>query len=170
MNKKKTIIYILCVALCTTLLLHTVLAVSLVRGTSNEPTLHDGDLILVNTLAFRTRQPERFEMITFHAPDGKDLIKRVIGLPGETVTIDYNGCIYIDGNLLEETYGKEKILDPGRAMYGVTLADDEYFVLGDNRNDSIDSRAEDVGNVRLSSITGKPYLVLFPFSRFATAI
>ena len=89
-------------------------------------------------------------------------IKRVIGLPGETVRIDNQGDIYINDELLEEDYGREVIEDPGIAEDGITLGADEYFVLGDNRNNSSDSRDPDVGAVSKSQIRGHVWLRLRP--------
>ena len=91
-----------------------------------------------------------------------DYIKRVIGRPGETVRIDKDGHIYVNDELLEENYGKEVIEDPGIAEDGITLGKDEYFVLGDNRNNSSDSRDPDVGAVSKSQIKGKVWLRLRP--------
>ena len=94
------------------------------------------------------------------------MIKRIIGLPGETVQIDENGNIYINGELLEENYGAETIQNPGRAANPITLGDDEYFVMGDNRNNSKDSRSEEVGNVKRSQIIGRAWLRIWPLNKF----
>ena len=87
-------------------------------------------------------------------------------LPGETVQIDENGNIYINGELLEENYGAETIQNPGRAANPITLGDDEYFVMGDNRNNSKDSRSEEVGNVKRSQIIGRAWLRIWPLNKF----
>ena len=94
-------------------------------------------------------------------------IKRIIGLPGETVQIDENGDIYIDGELLEEGYGREVINQGhiGIAAEPIKLGSDEYFVLGDNRNNSSDSRTTAVGNIKRSEIIGKAWVRIWPFSK-----
>ena len=103
----------------------------------------------------------------FRRPARKEYyIKRIIGLPGETVQIDENGNIYINGELLEENYGAETIQNPGRAAKPITLGDDEYFVMGDNRNNSKDSRSEEVGNVKRSQIIGRAWLRIWPLNKF----
>lgn len=133
-----------------------------VSGDSMNNTLHDGQTLWINKF---DRHYDRFDIIVFkhgasvdddgYAIGDENLIKRVIGLPGETVRIDEKGKIYISGVELDENYGKETMEDPGRAVNEVKLADDEYFVLGDNRNDSLDSRYEEVGNIKKSDIIGK---------------
>ena len=102
----------------------------------------------------------------FEYPHDKDThyIKRVIGLPGETVQI-VDGKIYINGEVLDENYGYETMRDAKRAAEPVTLGEDEYFVLGDNRNDSSDSRSDLVGNVKKSQIVGKAFVRIYPFNR-----
>ena len=87
-------------------------------------------------------------------------------MPGETVQIDANGTIYIDGKELDESYGREVIKDPGIAAEPITLGEDEYFVLGDNRNASSDSRVTSVGNINREDIIGRAWLRIYPFSRF----
>lgn len=133
-----------------------------VSGDSMTNTLHDGQTLWINKF---DRHYDRFDIIVFrhgksvdangNVTEDENLIKRVIGLPGETVRIDEKGKIYISGVELNEDYGKETIEDPGRAVKEVKLADDEYFVLGDNRNDSLDSRYAEVGNIKKSDIIGK---------------
>lgn len=138
-----------------------------VDGRSMMNTLHDGDNLIVEKLSYRFSDPKRFDIIVF-PPTGKKeyYIKRIIGLPGETVQIDENGNIYINGELLEENYGAETIQNPGRAINPITLGDDEYFVMGDNRNNSKDSRSEEVGNVKRSQIIGRAWLRIWPLNKF----
>ena len=138
-----------------------------VDGRSMMNTLHDGDNLIVEKLSYRFSDPKRFDIIVF-PPTGKKeyYIKRIIGLPGETVQIDENGNIYINGELLEENYGAETIQNPGRAAKPITLCDDEYFVMGDNRNNSKDSRSEEVGNVKRSQIIGRAWLRIWPLNKF----
>ena len=138
-----------------------------VDGRSMMNTLHDGDNLIVEKLSYRFSDPKRFDIIVF-PPTGKKeyYIKRIIGLTGETVQIDENGNIYINGELLEENYGAETIQNPGRAANPITLGDDEYFVMGDNRNNSKDSRSEEVGNVKRSQIIGRAWLRIWPLNKF----
>ncbi len=139
-----------------------------VDGESMMYTLHDGDALIADKLTYRFSDPKRFDIIIFPYAGDPDsyFIKRIIGLPGETVQIDTEGKIYINGEVLEEHYGAEVIQNPGRAIEPVVLGDDEYFVLGDNRNYSFDSREEAVGNINRKDIIGRTWLRVFPFSSF----
>ena len=130
-----------------------------------EPMLTNGDNLIVDKISYRFQDPERYDIIVFpfKYEEKTYYIKRIIGLPGETVQIDDAGNIFIDGELLEESYGKEVINDPGRAAQLITLQDDEYFVLGDNRNDSSDSRVEAVGNIKREDIIGRAWVRIYPF-------
>ena len=87
-------------------------------------------------------------------------------MPGETVQIDYDGNIYINGSLLEESYGREVIQNPGRDAEPITLGEDEYYVMGDNRNNSSDSRDPSVGNIHRKDIIGRAWVRIWPFSKF----
>lgn len=138
-----------------------------VNGQSMETTLSDGDNLIVNKFVYRLHAPERFDIVVFPFKYAKQTyyIKRIIGLPGETVRIDDNGMIYIDGEVLSESYGKEVIKDPGDARNGITLGSNEYFVLGDNRNESADSRDPSVGVVTRGSIIGKAWARIYPFDK-----
>lgn len=135
-----------------------------VEGLSMNDTLNDQDRLLLNKFTYRIRTLDRFDVVVFkYAYDtDSDYIKRVIGLPGETVRIDSDGQIFINDELLEEDYGREVMKDPGIAEDGITLGADEYFVLGDNRNNSSDSRDPDVGAVSKSQIRGNAWLRLGP--------
>ena len=132
-----------------------------VVGDSMQPALKNGDVVLVNRVIYNAVKPDRSEVIVFK-PQGNEnvhyYVKRVIGLPGETVEIKENS-IYIDGKKLEEDYATTEIEDAGLAAQAVTLADDEYFVLGDDRKNSEDSRHADVGNVKRRYIYGKAWFI-----------
>lgn len=138
-----------------------------VIGSSMSPTLTDKDNLLVDKLSYRLHDPERFDIVVFPYKYEANtfFIKRVIGLPGETVYIDEEGNIYIDGEILEEGYGNEPIKDPGLAYEPIKLGNNEYFVMGDNRNNSMDSRDPNVGNLKRSVIIGKAFMRVFPFSK-----
>lgn len=131
----------------------------LVDGNSMLPSYKNRESVWVNKLAYKIHDPERFDVIVFSLEDyeGTYLIKRIIGLPGETVMIDEEGVIYINGLPIEDKSGLklEQISDPGLALHTIKLSENEYFVLGDNRNDSIDSRFELVGNAKREDIVGK---------------
>lgn len=171
-----TSLYLLCVLVGTLLILRYVGQRTEVEGSSMEPTLYGmdendptkvGDNLIVDKLTYRFQDPKRFDIIVFpNRYSGKLYIKRIIGLPGETVQIDYEGNIYINGEILKEGYGKEIIRDPGLAADPIVLGEDEYFVLGDNRNNSLDSRRESVGVIHREEIIGRAWLRIWPISRF----
>lgn len=159
------ILYIAIVFLLTYLVIHYVGQRTQVSGTSMEYTLSDGDNLIVDKISYRFHKPERFDIIVFpfQYEENTYYIKRIIGLPGETVYIDVQGNIYIDGEVLEESYGREVILDPGQAEEPIELGEDEYFVLGDNRNASSDSRDPSVGVIKGEDIIGRAWLRIYPF-------
>ena len=163
-----TSIYLL-VVLCAAYLIITYVGQrTQVSGSSMETTLSDGDNLLVDQITYRFSEPKRFDIIVFPFQYDTDTyyIKRIIGMPGETVQIDYDGNIYINGSLLEESYGREVIQNPGRAAEPITLGEDEYFVMGDNRNNSSDSRDPSVGNIHRKDIIGRAWVRIWPFSKF----
>jgi signal peptidase I len=134
-------------------------------GSSMQPNFHEGERLLINKVVYKFRQPERGDVIIFHPPSGQqtDYIKRVIGLPGESVEIK-DGVVYIHeegGNVfsLAESY----IADPaGEDFEGDKIPENEYFVLGDNRNNSNDSR--NFGPVSREAIIGKAWFSFWPSS------
>lgn len=137
-------------------------------GDSMNPVLNNGDVVLVNRIIYNATTPKRGDIIVFK-PKGNEnahyYTKRIIGLPGESVEIIENR-IYIDGEKLEEDYVTTDIDDVGIVNEKIQLAGDEYFVLGDNRKSSEDSRNADVGNVKREYIYGKAWLVISPKSNF----
>lgn len=165
-----TLIYIAAVILITFLFITFVAQRTEVSGHSMMNTLQDKDSLIVSKISYEIGDPERFDIVVFPHVDSFGnstyFIKRIIGMPGETVRIDLEGNIYINEELLVESYGREVIKNPGVAYEGVTLADDEYFVMGDNRNDSMDSRYEDVGNIKRDQLVGKAWLRIYPFESF----
>lgn len=162
----ETIIYVAIVVAITFCIITFVGQRTIVDGSSMEPTLSDGDNLIVDKISYRFHDPERFDIIIFpyKFDDSENYIKRIIGLPGETVWIDSSGTIYINGEKLPEDYGLETIQNAGLAASPITLGDDEYFVLGDNRNNSEDSRFPDVGLIKRSDIIGRAWVRFFPLS------
>lgn len=138
-----------------------------VSGESMENTLDDGDQLIVDKVTYRFHDPERYDIIVFpfRYKDNTYYIKRIIGLPGETVQI-VDGEIYINGEVLQESYGREVMQDAGLAAEPITLGDDEYFVLGDNRNYSSDSRDPSVALIHRKEIVGRAWLRIWPLSSF----
>ena len=165
-----TAIYLLCVLGAVWLVITFVGQRTEVEGASMENTLHNGDNLIVDKLSYRFHDPERFDIIVFpfQFQDNTYYIKRIIGLPGETVQIMDDGSIYINGEKLEENYGMEVIKPEtiGRAAEPIELGDDEYFVMGDNRNNSSDSRTDIVVNIKRENIIGKAWLRIWPVSDF----
>lgn len=160
------LLYVALIYICCLLLVCYVGQRSVVEGSSMYPTLEDGDNLLIDKISYRFQEPERFDIIVFRYPHAQDTyyIKRIIGLPGETVLIQ-DGQIYINGELLEDPYGAEPMENPGRAYRQITLGPGEYFVLGDNRNVSSDSRDSSVGNVTTEQIVGKVFLRIYPWKQ-----
>ncbi len=133
-----------------------------VIGDSMEPALHNGQEILMNRILYRISKPKRGDVVVF-LPNGNQnthfYVKRVVGLPGETVQIK-EGNVYIDGVLLEENELFDEMADPGIAQNELLLSGDEFFVLGDNRNSSEDSRSGNIGAVKKDHIIGKAWFHL----------
>ena len=163
-----TSLYLLVVLCITYLVIHFVGQRTQVSGSSMEPKLSNNDNLIVDKITYRFKDPERYDIIVFpfEYEDNTYYIKRIIGLPGETVYIDNEGTIYINDTALDETYGREVIKEPGRAYEPITLGEDEYFVMGDNRNNSTDSRDPSVGNIKKDRIIGRAWLRIWPFNRF----
>ena len=143
--------------------------ITVMQEGSMDPTLNAGDVLLVNRMAYRFSTPKRGDIIVYKTGDDSKKasthIKRIIGLPGETIQIK-DGQILIDGETYQEDGGFPAIENAGVAETRVTLGNGEYFVLGDNRNNSEDSRYADMGNVKKRNIIGKVWFIASPWSRF----
>lgn len=143
-----------------------------VSGNSMTPLLDSDDIVLMNQLKLVWEKPGRFDVVVFQREDQKKNIKRVIGLPGETVQIK-DGQVWINGEVLQEEKQtmevdgemvelEKKIALAGLAENLIVLGEDEYFLLGDNRDSSEDSRFANVGNVKESQIIGKVWFRIHP--------
>ncbi len=162
-----TSLYLLGVLVFTFLIVTYVGQRTKVSGGSMEPMLSDGDNLIMDKISYRFQDPQRFDIVVFpfQYANRPYYIKRIIGLPGETIYIDDDGNIYINNEILNEPYGKEVIADPGRAYEPITLGEDEYFVMGDNRNNSSDSRDPVVGNVQRDDLIGKAWMRIWPLDK-----
>ena len=127
-----------------------------VHGESMQPSYNDQDVVLVNKLEYRIGDPKALDVVVLELENGTTAhytVKRVIGLPGLTVQIT-DGDILIDGKKLDIEF-EEEILSAGLAAYSIELGEDEYFVIGDNCNNSEDSRVSNIGNIKRSQFVGK---------------
>lgn len=174
-DKKKNMwleisVYILLLFVCGFIIPQFVLQRTIIDGSSMESNLYNGENVLVDKVSKHFKDFERFDIIVFY-PYGKGTeeyyIKRVIGLPGEEIQI-IDSSIYINGEKLSEDYGKDPMATGGIAEEPILLGEDEYFVLGDNRIVSQDSRSEAVGPVSKDKIAGKVILRIWPFSKFGS--
>lgn len=161
------LIYIVLLLTCIYIVPEYVVQRTVVDGESMMNTLMDKESLIVNKLAYKLGSPDRFDIVTFYpfAPeDTEDIfVKRIIGLPGEKVQIK-GSDIYINDKKLTENYGKDPITDPGIAENPIILGEDEYFVLGDNREISEDSRF--FGPVKHENLLGHAVLRVYPFDKF----
>ena len=155
-----TLLYILVVLAATWLVITFVGQRTQVNGSSMEPTLSHNDNLIVDKISYRFSDPQRFDIIVFPFQYEEDTyyIKRIIGMPGETVYIDEAGTIYIDGEVLQESYGREVMVAAGRAAEPITLGEDE--------NNSSDSRDPSVGNIHRRDIIGKAWIRIWPLGKF----
>ena len=132
-----------------------------------EPTLQVGERFFVNRAIYKVSSPKRGDIIVYKTSGSDDAalhIGRVIGLPGETVQIS-NGAVLINGEVYNENKNFPEISNAGLASDGVSLESGEYFVLGDNRNHSQDSRDPSVGEVKKDTIMGKAWVRIYPFDK-----
>lgn len=157
------LVYVLIIIAATYFIITYVGQRTKVSGHSMEPTLQDGDNLIVDKVSYRFRDPERYEIIVFPYKYAEDTfyIKRIIGLPGETIQVK-DGAVYIDGEKMEESFDAIEEGKKGIAAEPITLGEDEYFVMGDNRNHSSDSRESSVGVLKKSDFVGRAWIRIWP--------
>lgn len=157
-----TLFYSIAAVLLAFVLVYSVgMKISMI-GVSMKPAIYNGQGVLVNRFIYNITSPKRGDVIAFLPNGNKNAhyyLKRVVALPGETVQI-IGGYVYVNGELLAEDESFDKIADPGMAENEIVLGSDEYFVLGDNRNNSEDSRSGNIGAVKRETIAGKAWLRL----------
>lgn len=164
LNICKTVMDIVMVVLAAYVIVSFACTRTTISGGSMEDTIKNEDTVLINRFAYAFGSPKRFDCIAFE-PDAigssKLYVKRVVGLPGETIQIK-EGHIYINGNILENDINDTYIVTAGMAINEIHLGEDEYFCLGDNRNNSEDSRFSSIGMIKKEHIVGKVWMVLHP--------
>lgn len=174
------LIYIFIIFFCLYIFPTYIMERTVVSGESMEDTLHNNESLLVNKLSYRFGDPERYDIIVFK-PKGQDVdeyyVKRIYGLPGETIYIEKNN-IYVNGEKIDDPYAKDAmdddVIEIGTPEQPYTLKEDEYYVLGDHRSVSMDSRYspendEDApGPVKRENIVGKVFIRIWPLNKFGT--
>ena len=168
-------IYVIMILLCVFWVPEHVIQRTVVNGSSMQDTLHTGESLLVEKVSYRFSDPDRYDIIVFYphgraqAKEEKEeeyYVKRVYGLPGETIQIKGNE-VYINNEVIPDEYAKKGVMDTaGIAEEPITLGEDEYFVLGDNRQVSKDSREPEVGPVKKENIAGHVILRIWPLNTF----
>jgi signal peptidase I len=157
------------VVIVSVLLIHQFVGQQIeVSGSSMESTLHNEDHLILEKISYEFGAPKRFDIVVFRPYSYEKetyYIKRVIGMPGETVQI-IGSDIFINGEKIDENYGNNPIADGGAAKEPITLDGDEYFLLGDNRNNSKDSRDTSIGAVKRDAIIGRAWIRIWPFKDF----
>lgn len=168
MSNLKEFVKELVIAIVIALLIMQVVKPTIVKESSMEPTLYENNYLLLARQIYRFEKPQRGDIIVFHSDlltaggKGKLLIKRIIGLPGDVITIA-NGNVYLNGNKLTEPYIKDGTTDGEIIDFEVPQG--ELFVMGDNRLVSVDSRSAAVGTVKLDRVLGKAFVRLYPFNK-----
>lgn len=152
------IIFLICIISFTYICVKYIVQRAVVSGPSMEQTYYNGNSLIIDKFFYRFNGLKRYDVVVFRDDNGKILIKRIIALPKETVRMDNEGNIYINDKILQEKYGAEAILDAGIAIQKIQLDEKEYFVLGDNRNNSRDSRV--FGPIKEEQIIGKVVIKL----------
>ena len=158
---KSTVYGLVIVAAVAALIATLILPVIQISGDSMDPTLKSGDIVVL----VKTTKMKRGDLCAF-SHSNKILIKRVIGLPGEVVTVDGDGKVYVNGYALDEPYVSEMGLGECDIEFPYTVPENEYFVLGDHRMSSIDSRSTAIGCVPYDRIMGKILFTVWPFENF----
>ena len=158
------VIKLLCICLAIFIINSLIFCFAVVHGSSMNHTLQDRDLLFVWKFYY---SPDYGDVVICHTGKGyeSEMIKRIVGLPGDIIDISDNGTVIRNGAELQEDYCAEKTFDKGDINYPIKVPVNQYFVMGDNRNDSIDSRYGEIGTLPKKNIDGKALLRIFPFWR-----
>ena len=166
-----TLIQMVAIVVIVLLLRTFVIGTIYVKGSSMEPNFHHGDFLVINKLETRVASPQVDDIVICKLDNveyQENIIKRVIGLPGDEIDLRDNGSgiyhLYINGVLVEEPYLAEPMQDKGDITYPFIVPKGCYFVMGDNRNASTDSRRQSIGAIEKEDIMGRVVLRLYPFS------
>ncbi len=158
---KSTCASLIVVAAIAALIATLALPVLQIQGTSMEPTLNDGEIVVL----LKTSNLKRGQLCCL-SYQNKLLIKRIIGVPGDRINIDQEGYVYVNDNLIDEPYVLDRALGECDVTFPVNVNDKHYFVLGDHRSTSIDSRSSVVGLVSDEQIVGKIFFRIWPFENW----
>ena len=156
---KSTFSSLIVVAAIAVLIATLILPVLQIQGSSMEPTLNNDEIVIL----LKTSRLERGQLCCF-SYQNKLLIKRIIGVPGDNITIDQEGYVYVNGHVLDEPYILDRALGECDASFPVNVKDNHYFILGDHRSTSIDSRSSVVGLVSGDQIVGRIFYRIWPFN------
>ncbi len=156
-----TVSVLLVVAAVAVLITTLFLPILQISGDSMSPTLEHDEIVVM----LKTKKFEKGDLVGFYY-QGKILLKRVIALPGEEVAIDADGNVYVNGELLDEPYVTDKGLGDCDLQFPYKVPETSYFVLGDRRSNSVDSRNSAVGSIPQEDIIGKVFIRVWPLSRF----
>lgn len=162
---KSTIYSLIVVAAIAVLIATLAFPVLQISGSSMEPTLNDEEIVVL----IKTTNMKRGQLCCF-SYQNKLLIKRVVGLPGDSIHVDADGYVYVNGNLLEEPYVIDRALGECDITFPCNVADNHYFVLGDHRSTSIDSRSSVIGLVSEEYIVGRIFLRVWPFETMSRVV
>lgn len=158
---RSTVYALIVVAAIAALVATLVLPVLQIAGTSMEPTLHDGDIVLL----VKSTDLETGDLCAFYYSN-KILIKRVIATPGDYIWIEEDGTVYLNGKALKEPYVTQKALGECDVQFPYQVPENHYFVMGDKRETSIDSRSSVIGCIPEDQVVGKIFCKVWPLSDF----
>ncbi|MBQ3567781.1 MAG: signal peptidase I [Anaerotignum sp.] len=174
-KKSMSLVMQLVLLVVLVVVLRNVMGTVLVKGSSMEPSFNHGDLVFINKLSTSLGSPDYGDVVICKLDEGagyENIIKRVIGLPGDEIDIVENEDdedvydLYVNGEYIEEDFLGEPMMTDGNIDYPFEVPENSYFVMGDNRNESLDSRRESVGAIHKDDLMGKVVLRLYPFHDF----
>lgn len=172
---KEWIVSLLIVIVAVVIVRNFLFGTIVVKGVSMEPTFEHNDFVVINKLNYKIGEPERGEVVVCSYDKGtheENIIKRVIGVPGDVIDIDmgqnYEYIVLVNGEAIDEPYLGENMEQKGDIDYPYTVPEGCYFVMGDNRNNSTDSRSKSIGAIEKNKIEGKVFVRLYPFNKFGT--